>query len=244
MDASPTSAYRQRGTYDGSVISRARSVGLGAIQLVDFNGDGYPDILLRAQDIGTDLIASTTTSLLWLNDGAGKFTPWHLQHNGVAVSSKVLEESLPQWGNYLALVMDANRDGRLDLVLLRQMGSDQPEPIPQTKTVAISILLRAPDAPPVSDPNFQGLWWNPDQSGWGINFAHQGDIIFATWFTYDAAGKPSSVSSPSSQDRRGHLLRQRLDGLGSDWSGAEHWTRDLSRRCPSRCPRRSCEARR
>ncbi len=26
-------------------------------------------------------------------------------------------------------------------------------------------------------------------SGWGINFAHQGDVIFATWFTYDAAGK-------------------------------------------------------
>ena len=108
----------------------------------------------------------------------------------MAVSSKALEESLPQWGNYLALVMEANRDGRLDLVLLRQMGSDQPEPIPQTKTVAISILLRAPDAPPVSDPNYQGLWWNPDESGWGINFAHQGDIIFATWFTYDVAGKP------------------------------------------------------
>ena len=38
--------------------------------------------------------------------------------------------------------------------------------------------------------NYQGLWWNPHESGWGINFAHQGDIIFATWFTYDAAGKP------------------------------------------------------
>ncbi len=37
-----------------------------------------------------------------------------------------------------------------------------------------------------------GLWWAAPQgseSGWGINFAHQGSIIFATWFTYDAAGK-------------------------------------------------------
>ncbi len=25
--------------------------------------------------------------------------------------------------------------------------------------------------------------------GWGINFAQQGDVIFATWFTYDASGK-------------------------------------------------------
>ena len=37
--------------------------------------------------------------------------------------------------------------------------------------------------------NYQDLWWNPAESGWGINFTHQSDIIFATLFTYDAAGK-------------------------------------------------------
>ncbi len=40
--------------------------------------------------------------------------------------------------------------------------------------------------------NFQGLWWKSpaeSESGWGINFAHQGDVIFASWFTYDATGK-------------------------------------------------------
>ena len=40
--------------------------------------------------------------------------------------------------------------------------------------------------------NYEGLWWaSPpgSESGWGINFAHQGDVIFATWFTYDANGK-------------------------------------------------------
>ncbi len=39
---------------------------------------------------------------------------------------------------------------------------------------------------------YQGLWWNSpaaSESGWGINFAHQGDTIFATWFTYDTTGK-------------------------------------------------------
>jgi hypothetical protein len=41
--------------------------------------------------------------------------------------------------------------------------------------------------------NFQDLWWRAPagtESGWGINFTQQGDIIFATWFTYDAGGKP------------------------------------------------------
>jgi serine protease len=40
--------------------------------------------------------------------------------------------------------------------------------------------------------NFQGLWWAAPaglEAGWGINFAHQGDTIFASWFTYDQTGK-------------------------------------------------------
>ena len=41
----------------------------------------------------------------------------------------------------------------------------------------------------VGTSNYEGLWWNPAESGWGINFAHQGDQIFATWYTYDTAGR-------------------------------------------------------
>jgi predicted dienelactone hydrolase len=40
--------------------------------------------------------------------------------------------------------------------------------------------------------NYGGLWWNApagSESGWGINLVHEGDIIFATWFTYDVNGK-------------------------------------------------------
>lgn len=38
--------------------------------------------------------------------------------------------------------------------------------------------------------NFQDLWWGGlAESGWGINLTHQGEILFATWFTYDASGR-------------------------------------------------------
>jgi Ig-like domain from next to BRCA1 gene len=50
-------------------------------------------------------------------------------------------------------------------------------------------------------PNYQGLWFaSPADSepGWGINLAHQGDIIFATWFTYDATGKAWWLSMTAS----------------------------------------------
>ena len=42
-----------------------------------------------------------------------------------------------------------------------------------------------------AEPNFQDLWWRSpaaSESGWGLNIAHQGDIVFATWFTYGANG--------------------------------------------------------
>ena len=44
----------------------------------------------------------------------------------------------------------------------------------------------------IASPNYTGLFWNApanSESGWGINFAHQGDAIYATWFTYDTSGK-------------------------------------------------------
>lgn len=48
-----------------------------------------------------------------------------------------------------------------------------------------------PAPPPPTAHNVQGLWWGSpagSESGWGINLAHQGDIVFATWFTYDTDG--------------------------------------------------------
>jgi hypothetical protein len=37
------------------------------------------------------------------------------------------------------------------------------------------------------------MWWKDppgSENGWGVNIMHQGDTLFATWFTYDGAGKP------------------------------------------------------
>ena len=43
----------------------------------------------------------------------------------------------------------------------------------------------------VPDPdNHTALWWNPLESGWGLNVNHQGDTVFATLFTYDDQGAP------------------------------------------------------
>lgn len=35
-----------------------------------------------------------------------------------------------------------------------------------------------------------GLWWNQNESGWGISLTQQGPVIFAAWYTYDQSGAP------------------------------------------------------
>ena len=60
-----------------------------------------------------------------------------------------------------------------------------------TDAIASHISRYSPRPEPVA-LNHQGLWYAApaeSESGWGINFAHQGDVIFATWFTYDKLGK-------------------------------------------------------
>ena len=45
--------------------------------------------------------------------------------------------------------------------------------------------------------NYQDLWWNPAESGWGINMVQQGTIIFATLFTYAPSGRDLWVVGPA-----------------------------------------------
>jgi hypothetical protein len=37
--------------------------------------------------------------------------------------------------------------------------------------------------------NYQDLWWNASESGWGLGLSHQGNILFAALFTYTDAGR-------------------------------------------------------
>ena len=75
-------------------------------------------------------------------------------------------------------------DGRL--MLLRN-GSTAANQATNFARASGSVTVTAPPA-----RNYQALWWaSPpgSESGWGLNIAHQGDILFATWFTYDASGR-------------------------------------------------------
>lgn len=73
--------------------------------------------------------------------------------------------------------------------------------------------------------NVEGLWWNSTESGWGATLTQQGNIIFATIFTYDANGDPiwyvASNCPISAGGCSGDLYR--VNGgrpITSSWAGA------------------------
>jgi len=47
-----------------------------------------------------------------------------------------------------------------------------------------------PAVVPANAGPLSGLWWNPNESGWGIDFVQRRNHVFAAWFTYDASGSP------------------------------------------------------
>jgi hypothetical protein len=41
---------------------------------------------------------------------------------------------------------------------------------------------------PATSVSYSGLWWYPQEPGWGVTIEHQADTIFAAWFTYASDG--------------------------------------------------------
>jgi hypothetical protein len=80
---------------------------------------------------------------------------------------------------------------------------------PITKQVFSTVSTCTPGGTPGATANFQDLWYAaPAESerGWGVNLTHQGDILFATWFTYDATGKGMWIVGPDVRRTTGNTF--------------------------------------
>ena len=65
-----------------------------------------------------------------------------------------------------------------------------------TASKAITLQpLATGTTPPAID--YTDLWWNSNESGWGLSISQQFNIVFASWYTYDADGKPVWYVAPN-----------------------------------------------
>src|SRR5262249_6327327 len=62
---------------------------------------------------------------------------------------------------------------------------------------------------PATGRNYSDLWWNSNESGWGANVIHQGNILFITMFLYGTDGRPTWYLSSA-------VLYVSTDSAGND----------------------------
>ena len=58
--------------------------------------------------------------------------------------------------------------------------------------------------------NYSDLWWNPNESGWGLSLTQHGATLFAAWYVYDDRGRATWLVMP-----------------GGRWTSATAYTGDL-----------------
>jgi hypothetical protein len=70
--------------------------------------------------------------------------------------------------------------------------------------VAFLVVAGALVARPVMAAiDFTDLWWNPAEPGWGVNFVQSDNFIFATFFIYGPANKPTWYTGQLTRDSNG-----------------------------------------
>jgi hypothetical protein len=52
---------------------------------------------------------------------------------------------------------------------------------------------------PATAGQFSDLWWNPQESGWGVNVVQQLEIAFVTLFVYGPDGRPTWYVAPDAR---------------------------------------------
>jgi hypothetical protein len=74
-------------------------------------------------------------------------------------------------------------------------------------------------------PPYGGMWWGgPGKDGWGVSIQHQGNTIFATWYTYGADGAVTWFYMPAGQRGSGNTYSGDLfRTTGARWIGQPYY---------------------
>jgi len=69
-----------------------------------------------------------------------------------------------------------------------------PQPLMTLGSADFTVVAPAGDR---TRSNLTDLWWNPNESGWGVNVVdHASGKLFVTWFTYGADSRPTWLVAP------------------------------------------------
>src|SRR5215472_13041308 len=90
------------------------------------------------------------------------------------------------------------------------------------KRLCFAILL-ACFARSAAATDYSDMWFQPAESGWGVNFTQNAGTLFITFFIYDANDNPTWYVAITSQDANGNfsgtLYSTTGTYFGAPWGG-------------------------
>jgi hypothetical protein len=126
----------------------------------------------------------------------GYFEPWateariSMAANRITLELPIYRTGIMAPGPLTDIALGQLPEGNYQLeIVARFFEGHSPPPIAETRTqFSFAVARKETGKPPW---NSTGLWWNPAESGWGLNITQNDEgQIFATWFVYGADGKP------------------------------------------------------
>lgn len=112
-------------------------------ELLDFNGDGYLDIVTHTYGVTAGHLTDGTAKLIWLNDGTGRFSRWQLKSSGRVISESELRSATPNIYSFTPSVMDVNGDGLYDVVFMdASKDATWNQSLIQTKNVLMYSMIQ------------------------------------------------------------------------------------------------------
>ena len=163
---------QRNGTFTDETVARLGAgatvmtgIGWNTTQVVDMNGDGWPDIVASTE---FGFPGATALNYLWINNRDGTFTPVSASTLSPAPTTKLV-------------ATDADGDGMPDIVSVGFTG--------EGKIHFQTYLNRTPRTAPL---DYTDMWWaGSAENGWGMSIQqHASGIQFNALYVYDAAGKP------------------------------------------------------
>jgi len=96
------------------------------------------------------------------------------------------------------------------------------------RTLAVAFVVSLALVRPAAAVDWTDLWWNPNESGWGVNFVQSNNFMFATFFIYGANNQPTWVTANMTQDVNGvwsgPLYQTTGTFYGSPWNPGQQTT--------------------
>ncbi len=132
----------------------------------------FESVQLRAEIPGQFVLASRPT----LSMAANK----------ISVSVEVLRWDLSNSGGTLTSVFNLGQLPAGQYSVEFKLGAASTDISSASFTVSDTAGGRIADYPGY---NFTDLWWNSNESGWGVSIHVKNDSLFAAWFVYDQTGR-------------------------------------------------------